>query len=224
MVPVAFGEISTDKDTYMMKDTVIVTGSVEIPKGNDPLILVEIIDAQGNRIGEESLTPDENFTEGFVIDPDFWSVGEYAVRIMFVHDEYTKDDDNQLQRTGELIRLGNFEETLSFQVATSIPEPITVCRDGDILREDGVCVSDIPTDDAPTIQDKIKDLDEAEERINELETRVMELENEKSTLEQANEELQRQVVFLQEQLDNISDQFTDSVTQLNEWFVNQLDR
>ncbi len=215
-------EIATDKNTYMLKDTVIVTGNLEIPKGNNPLILVEIIDLQGNRIGDESLTDNEELEEEFHIDPNTWVMGEYVVRIAFVHDEYVKDDNNQLQRTGELIRLGNFEETISFQVTASTPEPVTICSDGDVLREDDVCVSETSTGGKPTTQDKINDLNEAEKRIKELETRVNELENEKSTLEQANEELQKQVDFLQEQLDNISKQFTNSVTQLNEWFVGKV--
>ncbi|QMU55258.1 MAG: hypothetical protein GKS07_10400 [Nitrosopumilus sp.] len=53
-------EIQTDKITYMMEDAVIVMGNVEIPKGNDPLIQVETMDSNVNRMGDVSLTHDED--------------------------------------------------------------------------------------------------------------------------------------------------------------------
>jgi len=98
-----------------MKETVIVTGFAEIPH-RESFIVVEIRDSQDNRIGEELLTDDEDFTEGFVVDPDTWSTGEYTARISLVEEEYFIDYYGQSQRTGELIRLGDFEETVSFQV------------------------------------------------------------------------------------------------------------
>ena len=206
MVPLAFGEIQTDKDTYMMKDTVIVTGFAEIPH-RESLILVEIIDSNENRIGEESLTDDEDFTEGFLVDPDTWSVGEYTARITLVEDEYFIDSNGQSERTGDLIRLGDFEETVSFQVIKFSMN----CPEGLIEKNNDCYKPHEPVNPS-------QNADPKDQRIEELELRVQILEDEKFNLEKENSRLNEIIDTLRNEAERMTNEFYNTILNQMEWF------
>ena len=185
-----------------MKDTVIVTGNIKIPH-KEAIIMVEILDSQGNRIGEESLTNKENFREGFLIDSDTWSVGQYTAKISLIEREYKIDERGVLERTGNYVPIKMSGETKTFDV---IPFSLG-CGEG-FYENEGTCYEEIEFSSAP-IEDPRDD------RIKELEDKITSLETEISRLNTIIETMQNQI-------NSMIQEFTASTIQLNEWFRNQL--
>jgi len=212
----ADAEISTDKQEYHYGDTVVVSGIAEL----EPKELLEIYFTDPNGVRGFSDMSNGGEFEGFYeifdhLDPhdayyeysDFFSeMGEYTIDVISVK-SHLVDNERVYNPTN------TFHETTTFQL-TAKPqnlEHVAICREGDILRDDGVCVSEIPYDDAPTIQDKISELAQAEKRIDELV-----LENKALNLEISR--LHGIIDSLQKETERLTTEFYDTILNQMQWF------
>ena len=196
LLPVAFGEITTDKQEYHYGDTVVVSGTAELE--DRELLEIYLTDSNGVR-GLTDISTDIEFEEGIFIhdhddlsppdfhykDKDFFSqFGEYTIHVVSIKSDLV-DGERVYKQTP------TYHEMTTFVLTESGP----LCEDG-FYENDGICyrIEETRTE-AP--QDDPKDL-----KILELEKRIETLENEKSLLEKTNDGLQEQVNNLQVQLEN----------------------
>ncbi len=189
------------------------------------LLSVVLVGGVGIAFAETETLTYETIPYGiYVIHFEYEGEGKY---------EFTWEEKSQEGEGRDKLRTGITEfttdkESVTFTITTDNVD----FRITDVEYKGQLSPEQMKTNFPETIEDpKDQRIVELEQRINELEDLVIGLQNLNDGLDSANKELvkindglQDQVTVLQEQMDEIGNQFASELSQLNEWFVGQVDK